>query len=261
MVYGNKSKGSIGCPGVFGARICNSVSESTESLVGNGDSFLVNLERNIFAVADSPQWNPMASKEFVVKFNERMEQILGDDFQAGKGQRDIESLKNVLTKDTNQLIEKVDYLSSTTFTCLFVISHMDDLKGLVFHCGDSCVFKVNVGRKHIFQISWTNMNFVGRSKELSQVKIVDIDEDTRFVLCTDGLQALSRNGRHRNLQEILLDSFSRAEVDQIPDLLIDHYGQDIEFPDDIAVVVLDPNKLPGHGEIIIQGAEPTLGQG
>jgi len=260
MVYRNKSKNSIGCPGVFGALICNSESESSESLVGNGDSFLVNLKRNIFAVADSPEWNPMASAEFVIKFNERMEQLFGDKLQTRNGQPDIERLKNVLTKNTNQLIEKVDYLSSTTFTCLFVIPHMDDLKGLVFHCGDSCVFKVNVGRKHISQISWTNMNFVGRSKELSQVKFVDIDEDTRFVMCTDGLQALLRNGRHRNLMEILLDSFSHADVEQIPDLLIDHYGQGIEFPDDITIVVLDPNKLPGDGEIIIHGAEPISGQ-
>lgn len=253
MIYRNKTKRSVVCPGIFGARICKNKSKAVDDALRNGDSLLINLKRSIFAVADSPEWNPTASKEFLVKFNQRIEHLFTEDPETRNHKHDIEILKNVLIKNTNQLIEKVGYLSSTTFTCLFVIPDMHGLKGLVFHCGDSCIFKVDLCRKHISQISWTNMNFVGRSNKLSQVKLTKIDEDTRFVMCTDGLQALSRHESHVNLKKILLDSFGQTDVDQIPDLLIDYYGRDIEFPDDIAIIILDPNKLSGGGNTIICG--------
>lgn len=255
MIDEDKIKRTVVSSKVFGARIDNGKPKGGTPPLGIGDSYLINLKRNIFAVADSPDWNPVASREFLENFNQRMEQLFRGEPKIWNDQYDIEIFKDTLEENTNELIREVDYLSSTTFTCLIVIPDMGELKGLLFHCGDSCIFEINLGRKEISQMSWTNMNMVGRSKSLSQVKLVKIEKDTRFVLCTDGVHVLSRNENHGGLTGMLLDSFSQTDVDKVPDLLLDYYGRELEFPDDITIVTLDPNNLPSGEDVIIAGGE------
>lgn len=261
MIYEDKVKRTVVSSKIFGARIDNGSPKGGTPPLGIGDSYLINLKRNIFAVADSPDWNPRASREFLESFNQRMEQLFRGEPKIWNDQYDIEIFKDTLEENANELIREVDYLSSTTFTCLFVIPDMDELKGLLFHCGDSCIFEINLDQKKISQMSWTNMNMVGRSKRLSQVKLAKIEKDTRFVLCTDGAYVLSRNENHGGLPGILLDSFSQTDVDKVPDLLLDHYGRELEFPDDVTIVTLDPHKLPSGEDVIIAGGEKTLVDG
>jgi len=255
MIHIDKEKRSVICPGFFGARISDCESDNSFSPEGIGDAYLISLKRNYFAIADSPEWNFAASREFLLKFNEQVERLFKENSAMGGNGYDIDELKEVLVESTNQLIETIEFLSSTTFTCLFVVPSSSGLRGLALHNGDSCLFKVDLHKNAISQVSNTNMHFIGRSKKLSQARIIEIEEDTRFVLCTDGLQVLSRNRRNTNLEKILLESFTQAEIDRIPDLLIDDYGGNIEFNDDIGVIVLDPNMHNGSKDIFINGGE------
>lgn len=251
MIHENRIGRSVSWPKVFGARIEDaSTKKGLEAHLGNGDSILVNLQRYIFAVADSPDWNPGASKKFLHRFNHRIERVFIQ-YSEGQGyENDIEKLKDSLITNTNELILETDSYSSTTFTSMMVLPVGEGLKGLLFHSGDSCLFRVDPDRGTISQISWTNMNMIGRSKKLSQVTLSKIEKSTKFVICTDGLQALARNRRYRNLEEILLDCFRKVDVDQIPDFLIDTYGLEIEFPDDIAIIAFHPRKLFEKGRIL-----------
>ena len=114
------------------------------------------------------------------RFNRRIEGLAAEDPDIWGERPDIERLRRRLRRTTNELIKTVDHLSSTTFTCLFVFPLAEGPKGLIFHCGDSCIFKVDVSRKRITQISWSNMNMVGRAKRMSQEDLFDIEEDDRF---------------------------------------------------------------------------------
>lgn len=255
VIHANKAPYSVKHPGIFGARVEGRQSKTEPTPLGVGDSLLINLARGIFAVADSPEWNPAASGEFLSGFDRRIERLIRADPELCQQRHGLDPLIDRLVETTNDLIGQIDFRSSTTFTCLFVIAGPEKLRGLIFHSGDSCLFKIDLGRKKISQISRTNMDMVGRSKKLSQVELIEINETTRFVICSDGLQALSRHQHYRNIEEILLDGFSRVEADQLPDSLIDHYGRDIELPDDVAVIALDPNNLPGARGLSLPGGE------
>lgn len=255
MVRENQARNSVISTGFFGARIKKSMDNETFPSLGIGDSFLINLKRKFFAIADSPAWNPSASREFLIKFDKNIEQLFSENTTLQSNLHNIEELKNIIVNSTNQLIKTIKFQSSTTFTCLFIIPGKGKIKGLMFHCGDSCIYKVDLHQKKISQISSTNMNFVGRSKTLSQVELIQVKEDTRFILCTDGLQAFVRSSGQNNLGNILLDSFMQTDVDLIPDFLIDQYGKDNNLFDDVGIIALDPNKLDGSRDIFICGGE------
>ena len=250
-----RGRTAVTCPGVFGARIESAKSNNGRPPLGTGDSFLINLQRHIFAIADSPEWNPGASREFLAAFNHMIEALYEQEAEIRDGTLTPDRLRDLLVTRTAEMVKGVDYRSSTTFTCLLVISQVNLLQGLLLHAGDSCLFKMDVGEGTISQISWTNMNFVGRSNNLAQIEWIRIDENTRFVLCTDGAQALSRSRNHGGLQEILLEAFREADISQVPDLIIDTYGGDIRFPDDIGLVVFNPNRLPKSDRVFICGGE------
>jgi serine/threonine protein phosphatase PrpC len=251
QLVGNKVERSIVYHGILGARSEPTKTNNKLALTRNGDSFLVNFRRSLFAIADSPDWNPDASRQFLEKFNTETERVFDDHSLTNIDRYATSKFVDLLIQNTNRLIEEVHFLSSTTFSCLFVIPDMSGIKGLILHCGDSCVFKVDLAQNSISKITFSNMNFVGRSDKLSEIKLIQIKKDTRFVLCTDGLQALVRRKPGSSLENILLTSFCFAEIHQIPNLLIDIFGQDIEFSDDVTIVALDPNEVPGDGDVLI----------
>jgi len=257
MILNTSGRCSAGLPEVFGARIENAQTPPGRRPSENGDAFLVNLPRRLFAVADSPDWAPRASRDFLEKINQEVERLHEEAPQLWSEGPDLESIKNLLTDRFNRLMGQADHQTSAAFSCLLVVYRRKGPIGLMLHSGDSCVFKVDLGRRAIAQVSWTNMHFVGRSNRVSQVKFIKIDEYTRFVLCSDGLQVLCRNQEYGNLSKILLDCFTSQEIDRAPDHLIDYYGRDIEFPDDITVLALNPNRLPGPGEIFLTGCDPV----
>jgi len=212
-------------------------------------------------VADSPDANPEASRNFLNRFDRTVERLANANPVLWNGGCDAEKLRDVLVEATEELILEVDYKGSTTFTCLIVVQEPDRVKGLILHAGDSCLFSIDPYRGDVSQLSWTNLNFIGKCDVLSQVELVEIRQSTRFMICTDGLQALARNKRYQDLQEILMESFSQSEVDTIPDILIDHYGRDIDLPDDVTILALNPNRLPGTGNTAIRGGvifSPTV---
>lgn len=242
-------------PRAVGARIVAQNGTSLRLHSGVGDAILINLSRNVFAVADSPDSNPLASRNFLHAFNRVVENIAATHPTLCHDRCELESLKGVISDAANRLIQQVDYRSATTFSCVMITHGQDKLRALVLHSGDSCIFKIEVAENSIEQVSWSSINHVGRAAGLSQVELVQVRHSTRFVLCTDGLHALARNPERRTLSQILLEAGRHPEVHEVPSLLIEGYGRFIRFPDDIAVIVFDPHRLPGTGETIVQGGE------
>ncbi len=163
----------------------------------------------------------------------------------------FEESRQLIIENTNKLIRDSTYLETTTFTCLFLTGQKDYLKGMMLHCGDSCLFKADLKKKYVVQISIPNFSFVGRAKKLNQVETANVDENTRFILCSDGLMVLLRNKNFLNLEDLLLDSLQNNSIDQVPDSLFYNYGKGIDIHDDITIIAVDPNKMKGDASTMI----------
>jgi hypothetical protein len=247
-----------------GARIVKRAARFGPPALGVGDSILINFSRRLFAVADSPDSNPAASREFLRAFNHSIEQLVWSQPDLFEGGCAVDRLKNHVAATANRVIRRVDYRSSTTFSCIMLAPSRNKPVALILHSGDSCIFKIDTVENSIEQVSWSSLNFVGRARTLSQVELLDVSDSIRFVLCSDGLQALVRNPRNLTLKNILLEAGKHHEVNEIPDLLMDRYGRHIELPDDIAIVVFDPHQVPVDGATMLLGGEaldPTNNSG
>ncbi|MCP4761528.1 MAG: SpoIIE family protein phosphatase [archaeon] len=245
-IYSNKKKQVVSSPGILGAVVRGYKSESEVHETLNGDSFLINIKRKIFAVADSPDWNHWKSKKFLQEFNEMVELIFSNHSNLFSRKNDFEASRKIFIDNTNKLIKGSKYLETTTFTCIFLIGQKDDLRCMMLHCGDSCLFKADIEKKYVHQISTPNFNFVGRAKKLSQVEMAEVDKNTRFILCSDGLMVLLRNKNFSSLEALLLDSLQKHSVEEVPESLIHFYGKDIDIHDDITIIALDPSRITEH---------------
>jgi hypothetical protein len=239
----------------IGAKIVDRRKRDRQALSGVGDSLLINHRRGVFAIADSPDSNPSASRNFLHLFNRVVEDLSSKRPEFWNGYCDVDLLTKSLAYEVNRLIESVDYRSSTTFSCVICLRTQDNVTALMLHAGDTCIFKVNTVENTIEQISRSSINFVGKVDKISQAEPVVVRHDTRFVLCSDGLQVLARNSEGRTLRAVLLEAMKHPEVHEIPDLLLEQYVRHIELPDDIAIIVLDPHKLNRSGETIVLGGE------
>lgn len=239
-----------------GARIIQRAASSRQPVSGVGDSILINFSRRLFAVADSPDSNPTASRGFLQAFNHAIEQLVLSQPDLLEVACSGERLKTNVAATVNQVVRSVDYRSSTTFSCIMLAHAQNRPVALILHSGDSCIFRIDAVENSIEQVSWSSLNFVGKARALSQVELLDVSDSTRFVLCSDGLQALVRNPRNLSLRSILLEAGKHSEVHAIPDLLMDRYGRHIELPDDIAIVAFDPHRLPVNGQTMLLGGEP-----
>jgi hypothetical protein len=240
-LYYDDIRSSYICAGVVAAKIKMESTLESSNIIGCGDSILINLEKRVFAIADSPDWNQSASVRFLNAFNCLLNDKVFVNYSISWMER-IDDYEMEFVEDINRLINSVDYLSPTTFSCLIVIRHHENkLKGLILHCGDSCIFKVDVKKRSVSLKSRTNFSLIGRTRKLSQVEYVDIDENTRFILCSDGVHALTRS--NRKLVQLIMECFEMHDLDSIPHILIgDHFASG-NFTDDVSILALDPNKL------------------
>lgn len=235
---------SVRCPWLFSARV-SGVRGRGKGRGPVGDAFLVNMGRNIFAVGDAPDWNPGASQSFLMALNRMVEEacrsrrggdVPGDGLPAA-----------TIVGNVNALVRDTDFRASTAFTCAVLMGGPSGTKALVLHCGDTVLFEADVSIGSIRQVSRTSMNYAGRVKGLSQVETIDVRRGTRLLLCSDGVHAVLRNGTFRDTKSVVLDALCRHDVGHVADAVLDSCPGDIEFPDDIVVVALDPARLVASG--------------
>lgn len=237
LIYHDHLKSSFIRRGVVSARIRKESMNMESGAKLCGDSILINLGKKVFAIADSPDWNTSASAEFLKAFSKLLQSSLLKQHTVTNGQVE-DFIKNV-----DKIINETHHASPTTFSCLIVIPFKDGLKGLIMHCGDSCIYMVNLKEKKVSLSTKTNFNFVGRTRKLSQVELIPIYSETRFLLCSDGIHALTRV--NKKLEHLIMNCFEKNEIDSVPDYLIgSHHIVDL-FHDDVSVVALNPNQLHG----------------
>jgi hypothetical protein len=247
----NRKSRSLRYPGVAGVRI-RAGTVGSRDRADIGDSILMDLSKGFFAVADSPERQPSASRNFLVRFLRMMEEFSEFDPQETCLCEKFNDIKLCLKEGIEALLSTIPYSESCTFTGVLMVRVNDGLKGILLHTGDSLLFQYTPGGQ-LNQISETNFWMVGRSTRLYQFDELDIPEGTTFLLATDGISDLvfpEDAGRDEYLSMLI----ENANIEEIPDKLLKSYDISPLPVDDLAIVTFKPESFhPSVNRIIMSG--------
>ncbi|HEU19472.1 MAG TPA: protein phosphatase 2C family protein [Deltaproteobacteria bacterium] len=208
-----------------------------------GDSILIDFENNFFAVADSPERNPLASKAFLRKLHSTLTPILAGREDNKTTKREDAELIDRIVKNTNRVIKSTDYNESTTFTGVIIVCRSGMGKALLLHTGDSLLCHYRIGKMTAEKITTTNHHFVGRVNELYQVVLFDYFTDSRLLLATDGINDLLRNvigDGNGKIEKVCLEILEKHSVDIFPEKLLSLYDMNPEKSDDLGLIAVNP---------------------
>jgi hypothetical protein len=245
---------SIRWQGIAGARIRPGTISSRDRS-GMGDCILMDLRKGFFAVSDSPNRFPTASRRFLRKLARGLEALPSPEPVSTLSLETFDRFSRAVVETSEGVLQTIPYTESCTFTGILVARTEAGMKGILLHTGDSRLYEVR--RKNGASRSMTQSNFlmVGKSKRFSQVEKIEIPADTTFILATDGVVDLSsenRVGRH----ESLVDVARRYPVEEIPDRLVEAIDRQQAATDDLVIVSLAPDRLrPSEATILLGGTE------
>ncbi len=207
-------------------------SEKLKSGFGNGDCLLLDLQNLFFAVSDSTDRWPDASRNIL--------------------QGMIKDLAGYVPKDNNEWLnfinaayDRQEYIYRATISAVFINRQNDQHEAVIIHGGDSLILIIDVRTGQVKYQSISDMNFVGRAKSLSKVESVPLEsENERIIIASDGLADLARIVNYP-LEEMCINAASRYSVDEVPQQIAELFNrqEDSLKYDDIGIVVIDPFKV------------------
>lgn len=224
--------------------------DKIKSGYGNGDCLLVDLKGDFFALSDSTERYARASRDLLERVCEEVDRGAPREAQAWLAL-------------VNRVFASQRYQHKATF-CLVALHRQPAGASLyIIHGGDSLVAVVNMTTGQVEYRSEPNMNFAGRSKGLSEVKVLTLREDAyRLVLASDGLADVAR-WYGWDVPGMLRTFFVREPVHVIPELLramiqSAEAGGGAGNYDDIGILVVDPLRLTldAAAQIMMGGTDP-----
>jgi len=247
----NPRSRSVRWSGIAGACIRTGTISSRDQS-GMGDCVLMDFRKGFFAVSDSSNRFPTASRRFLRKLATGLEALPSPDpgkiFSLGEFDR----LSRSVIDTSEEVLQTIPYTESCTFTGVLVVRTEAGQKGLLVHTGDSRLYEVNP--KTRVSRNMTNINFwmVGKSKRFYQVEEIEILPEAMFILATDGVIDLSSQGRVER-HESLADFANRYPVEEIPDRLVEEIDLHQATTDDLVILALDPEQLCSSETTILLG--------
>jgi hypothetical protein len=205
-----------------------------------GDGILIHGDKNFFAVGDGSDRNPRAARRFMERFSQMLDGIKDLDPKRTIGDEASRRVRETLTLAAGGLLKEFSPGDGCTFTGILLLHTTSGLQGLMFHTGDSLLYRTDTDTGVTVRLAANNFWLVGRTDRFYQVEQVDLCESSRLLLATDGFDSLltSAGGAETLLGEI----FRQRAVDLIPDLLFDLYDRPKEGLDDASVLCLSPAK-------------------
>jgi serine/threonine protein phosphatase PrpC len=215
----------------------------TGEVYPSGDALFIDARHRFFAVADSPERNPGASRAFLRQLQRLLDELpaAAPGLNAAAGADHNLRLGRAL----DALIAGVAYSDNTTFTGICLLPGAAEFNAALFHCGDSLFYHFRIGRNEVCQVSQTNHCFVGRIQRVYQAEIIAVAPDSRFLLATDGFNDLLRAMRTVHGVETfkcLAETIGAGAVDRCATRIIDGYDARDAPADDLALIALDPNR-------------------
>ncbi len=245
----NPSKRIVKMPGA----VCGGISTGSEKIrsgYGNGDCLYADFGHLVFAVADGSERFPWASRDLLVRLSERLDR---DGAPAtAQGWKDLVN---------TGVYAGQKYQHKTTFSCIAVRPSEEGVSLVVSHGGDSVVTVIDSATGAICHQTGRDMNFAGRSKEITDVtEYHTADRNCRVLVSTDGFDDVWRFCLRRSLLGSASEVFSRYPVDRICEAILgilEEHRDGFEH-DDIGFIVIDPfrvERIPGTA-VLIGGTRP-----
>lgn len=208
-------------------------SHKLQSGFGNGDCLLLDFQNMFFALSDSTDRWPDASRNILLRLTDYLLEI-----SLPQNETDWLSL-------INRLYATQQYLYRATFSGLALQNIGGKKNAVIIHGGDSIVLIVDIlSGKIKFQTS-SNMNFVGRAKCIPEGFTVPLESGHEIIIIgSDGIADIARLSK-LTLEEMCIAATSRYTVDEVPHQiahLLDSFKYEIQH-DDIGIIAIDPHKI------------------
>ncbi len=225
--------------------------DKLQSGYGNGDCILLDYKNHFFAVSDSSDRWPTASRDFLTRLTSGLDQETAPPVQ-----------KDDWLTLTNAAYARQEYIHRATFTGVAISRKKENLVATIIHGGDSLVLIVDIKTKQVKFQTDANMNFVGRIKSLSEVINIPLENDNeRIIIASDGLADVARIAKYP-LEEMCLTSASKFPVNEVPEQLnrfLKHQDHSMQH-DDLAVVAINPFQIKGNRKIRFLMGGTTAGE-
>jgi hypothetical protein len=236
--------------------LCAGIITGTDKIrsgYGNGDCVYCDCTTMIFAVADGTERFPFASRDILIRLRERL--------ATAERPADAAQWKALM----NDIYADQQFLYKTTLSCVALEKTETGVIVYISHGGDSTVTIFDSSDGSIVYKTRPDMNFAGRSKCVTDVIELRIDDtNLRIMLTTDGMSDLIKQfGTHIRTGDWLASHFS-SSVDCICDSIhetIDEHRGNFEY-DDIGFIFMDPFKiLSQRRSIVIMGGTRPYEEG
>jgi hypothetical protein len=134
--------------------------------------------------------------------------------------------------------------ANLAFTGICVLNAEKGPKGILFHSGDSFLMEIDLQHRSVRTLTRDDFHMTGRTKIFSQVEVLDAGSRL-YHLGTDGFSRQELPGKR---DDFLLGLFESQGVERIADTLLDSFAGS-RTGDDIALLGLNPAKLPLHDDV------------
>ncbi len=223
--------------------------DKVESGFGNGDCLLLDFKHMVFALSDSAERYSRASRDILERFGARME----DGVPADRD-RWLECVNGIYSAQA--------YQQRATFSCVSLCRGEDGrVSAFIIHGGDSMIFVVNRNSGDIEFQTTPDMNFAGRSRGISAVHRINLDHESRIVICSDGMCDIARMSGS-DIREIVRSVMCGRPVSEIPALIhesiLPSEECSLKVYDDIGLIVIDADNVCPEGglRVLMGGTSP-----
>lgn len=225
-------------------------SDKIRSGFGNGDCLLLDFEHMFFAVSDGAERYSPASRDILERL---ARQVQSHGIPRSQG----EWLERV-----NEVFAGQRYQHKATLSIVAVGRRKDGIVLTVIHGGDSMVLVYDAAKREFVFRTESNMNFVGRSKEISGLVEVPLGgAEHRIIIGSDGLSDLARMSGLDTMGYVkgLVTGYAVQEIPgAVHESLRERIAKDAECNfDDIGLIALDPARLEQKPvRLLIGGTSP-----
>ena len=238
-------------PGFVGGRILGGYGSSTPQ-GGVGDSALFDFTSGFFAVSDGSDRDPSASRQFMVVFSRMLKQLVRAPAGTILSAAEISGMKEVLAAESERLLCSKPFGTGCTFTGVLLLRGPGGISAIVMHTGDSLLITCDVGTSRTRQFTIDNFWLVGRSQRFFQIEVLPVEDSTRFLLATDGLNGIPFPAETAR-ESFILSLFETYGPDEVPDLILGNASSPSSGRDDASVIAINPSALAYYPQRLILG--------
>lgn len=207
---------------------------------GNGDSLLLDLDHKVFAVADATERFPHGSRLLLSNIV--------------NGLHTIPQSSDEWLSYLNGIYANQEYHLKSTLSLIALEKLGSFSRAFIAHGGDSSLQVYNRQNKSLVYKTSVNMNFAGRSKQIGSVDCIQLQDQVRIILYSDGFHDIIRHCG------IVLDDMLDVTLMDAITHIIDNVGNlDSKEYDDISLLLFDiPEIYTVNSKGILMGGTTRL---